>query len=72
MGDTLLMNITVNENNSLFDTTPPSTNTRKHTLEASATEFIEKKWKLLSEVQPIKEYITATVLSQPVGEAKGI
>jgi hypothetical protein len=72
MGDTLLMNVTVNEDNSFSDTTPPPTNTRKQTLEASAAEFIEKGWKLLSEVHPIKEYTATTVLSQPVGEAKGI
>jgi hypothetical protein len=72
MGDTLLMHVTVNEDNPSSNTTPPPTNTHKHILEASAAEFIEKGWKLLSEVHPIKEYTVATVLSQPVGEAKGI
>jgi hypothetical protein len=72
MGDTLLMYVTVNEDNSSSNTTPPPTNTRKHTLEASAAEFIEKGWKLLSEVHSIEEYTAATVLSQPVSEAKDI
>jgi hypothetical protein len=72
MGDTLLMHVTVNEDNPSSNTTPPPINTRKCTLEASAAEFIEKKWKLLFEVHPIEEYTAATVLSQPVGEAKGI
>jgi hypothetical protein len=72
MGDTLLMHVTVNEDNLFSNTTPPPTNTHKHTLEASTAEFIEKGWKLLFKVHPIKEYTTATVLSQSVDEAKSI
>jgi hypothetical protein len=72
MGDTLLIHVTVNEDNPFSNTTPPPTNTRKRTLEASAAEFIEKGWKLLFEIHPIEEYTAATVFSQPVGEAKGI
>jgi hypothetical protein len=72
MGDTLLMHVTVNEDNPFSNTTPPLTNTRKRTLEASAVEFIEKGWKLLFKVHFIKEYTTATVLSQPVDKAKSI
>jgi hypothetical protein len=66
------MNVIVNENNPSSNTTPPPTNTRKHILEASTAKFIEKGWKLLSEVYSIKEYTAVTVLSQSVGEVKGI
>jgi hypothetical protein len=72
MEDILLINITINKDNSSSNTTSSSSNTRKCTLEVSATKFIEKRWKLLFEVHFIKEYTVATVLSQSVGKVKSI
>ena len=54
------------------DTPQPTPTTHKCLLEASAAEFIENGWKLLSEVHSKQEYPFGNVKSMLIGESKGI
>jgi hypothetical protein len=54
--------------------TPPTTQNppKKRSLESCVSEFVEKGWKLLESVQPIKEYPPASLKDMPTGEPKGM
>jgi len=54
--------------------TPPTTQNppKKRSLEFCVSEFVEKGWKLLESVQPIKEYLSASLKDMPTGEPKSM